>query len=121
VAAYNAGARTGRDPEFSKGENAYDRSQGDPRWQPNPCVGPLDQPPFYAVEIRPGDLGTFAGLRTDAAARVLDGTGAPIPGLFAVGNDQASVFGGAYPGGGATIGPGLTFAYIAGRTLAGAN
>ena len=121
VVAYNAGARAGRDTEFGKGENAYDRSQGDPRWQPNPCVGPLDRPPFYAVEIRPGDLGTFAGLSTDAAARVLDRTGAPIPGLFAVGNDQASVFGGAYPGGGATIGPGLTFAYIAGRTLAGAN
>ncbi|MSO65542.1 MAG: FAD-dependent oxidoreductase [Alphaproteobacteria bacterium] len=121
VAAYNAGAATGSDPEFHKGENAYDRSQGDPRRQPNPCVGPLDRAPFYAVEIRPGDLGTFAGLRTDATARVLDQSGTPIRGLFAVGNDQASVFGGAYPGGGATIGPGLTFAYIAGRTLAGAN
>ncbi len=120
IASYNAGAREGRDPEFHKGESAYDVSQGDPRQQPNPCVAPLVAAPFYAVEIRPGDLGTFAGLRTDAAARVLDRDGGAIPGLYAVGNDQASVFGGAYPGGGATIGPALTFGYIAARNAAGA-
>lgn len=119
VESYNADARVGRDPEFGKGTSVYDASQGDPTHQPNPCVGPLDAPPYYAVEIRPGDLGTFAGLRTDLHSRVVDREGRPIAGLYAVGNDQASVFGGAYPGGGATIGPAMTFGYLAARHLAG--
>jgi succinate dehydrogenase/fumarate reductase flavoprotein subunit len=119
VARYNAAAREGRDPDFGKGESVYDRSQGDPRHAPNPCIAPIEVPPFYAVKILPGDLGTFAGLRTDAWARALDRDGSTIPGLYIVGNDQASVFGGAYPGGGATIGPALTFGYVAARHLAG--
>jgi succinate dehydrogenase/fumarate reductase flavoprotein subunit len=118
VAGYNEGAKTGRDSEFHKGENAYDRSQGDPRQMPNPCVAPLVSAPLYAVEIRPGDLATFTGLRTDASARVLNQNGDPIPGLYAVGNDQVSVFGGAYPGGGATLGPAMTFGFIAARSIA---
>jgi len=121
VARFNAEAREGRDPDFARGDSAYDRSQGDPRHGPNPCLRPLDRPPFYAIEIRPGDLGTWAGLRTDAWARVLHRDGGVVPGLYAAGNDQASVFGGAYPGGGATIGPALTFGYLAGRHAAGAN
>ena len=119
VDRYNAHARLGRDPEFGKGESEYDISQGDPTQSPNPCVAPLETPPFYAVKILPGDLGTFAGLRTDRHGCVLDLAGRAIPGLFAVGNDQASVFGGAYPGGGATLGPAMTFGYLAARRMAG--
>jgi predicted oxidoreductase len=82
-------------------------------------VAPLDRAPYYAIRLELGDLGTFAGLRTDAQTRVLDAAGTPIAGLFAVGNDAASVMGGAYPGGGITLGPALTFGYVAGRFLAG--
>ena len=116
---YNHSARQGIDPEFKKGTSAYDISQGDVRHRPNPCVGPLERPPFYAVKVLPGDLGTFAGLKTDEHARVLSKEGLAIAGLYAVGNDQASVFGGAYPGAGATLGPAMTFGYIAGRHAAG--
>jgi len=118
VADYNEPARFGRDPAFAKGENPYDRGQGDPAHGPNPCVRPLETAPYFAVEFRLGDLATFAGLRTDRHARVLDRSGQVIRGLYAVGNDQASVFGGAYPGGGATIGPAMTFGYIAARHIA---
>ena len=76
-------------------------------------------PPYYAVRLVPGDLGTFIGLATDPLARVLDVNERPIPGLYAVGNDQASVMGGTYPGAGITIGPAMTFGYIAARDLAG--
>lgn len=118
VARYNRFATEGSDPDFRKGENVYDRGQGDASHRPNPCVGPLDHPPFYAVRLLPGDLGTFSGLRTDHLARVLNNRGEAIQGLYAVGNDQASVFGGSYPGAGATLGPGMTFGYVAGRQLA---
>ena len=119
VARFNAGAAQGLDPEFHRGASLYNRVQGDAGHAPNPSLAPLAQGPFYAVRIVPGSLGTFAGLSTDARARVLDAAGAPIPGLFAVGNDMASVMGGHYPAGGITLGPGMTFGYIAGRTLAG--
>ena len=119
VAQFNADAGTGRDSEFGRGGRAFDIYQGDPYNEPNPCLAPLVTPPFYAVKIQAGLIGTFAGLRTDVSARVLDDQGRPVIGLYAVGNDQASVFGGAYPGAGSTIGPGMTFGYIAGRHLAG--
>ncbi|MFZ8258207.1 FAD-binding protein, partial [Staphylococcus aureus] len=77
-------------------------------------MAPIANGPFYAIRVVPGDIGTFAGLRTDAHARVLDANGRPIPGLYAVGNDMASVLGGNYSGGGITLGPGMTFGYIAG-------
>lgn len=115
---YNEGARRGEDPAFRRGTDAYQRFNGSPDHGPNPCVAPLATPPYYAVRLVPGDIGTFAGLRTDASARVIDKDGAVIPGLFAVGNDMASVMGGTYPGAGITLGPALTFGYIAGRTLA---
>ena len=86
---------------------------------PNPALGPLEKGPFYAVRIVAGSLGTFAGLRTDGAARVLGRDGAAIPGLFAVGNDMSSIMGGNYPSGGITLGPAMTFGYVAGRVLAG--
>lgn len=120
VSKFNAGAERGEDPEFGKGSTAYNRFMGDQNHQPNPCLAPLSKGPFYAVEIKIGDLGTFAGLNTDRYARVLHADGAPIPGLYAAGNDMASVMGGAYPGGGITLGPAMTFGYVAGRHLAGA-
>ncbi len=117
IEAFNTDARRGEDTQFGKGETAYNRFLGDASHQPNPCVAPL-QGKLYAIRLALGDLGTFAGLRTDATTRVLDGTGKPVPGLHAVGNDASSVMGGAYPGGGITLGPALTFGYIAGRELA---
>ena len=119
VAAYNRPAAMGEDPAFHRGSTAYNRSLGDPAVAPNPCVAPVQTGPFYAVKVVPGDLGTFAGLRGDADARVLDGAGQPIPGLYAAGNDLASIMGGNYPGGGITLGPAMTFGYIAARHMAG--
>lgn len=119
VARFNEGARRGEDPDFGRGASPYNRVQGDPDHGPNPALGPLERGPFYAVRIVPGSLGTFAGLKTDAAARVLDKSGTPIPGLFATGNDAASIMGGHYPSGGITLGPAMTFGYIVGRVLAG--
>ncbi len=119
IRTFNDGARRGVDIEFARGTDAYQRFNGAPGRLPNPCVAPLDRPPYYAVRLVPGDIGTFAGLRTDASARVLDKDGQPIRGLYAAGNDMASVMGGTYPGAGITIGPALTFGYIAGRHLAG--
>lgn len=119
VARFNTHAAQGRDPDFHRGESLYNRVQGDMEHVPNPSLAPLAKGPFYAVGIVPGSLGTFAGVRTDAAARVLDAQARPIPGLFAIGNDMASIMGGHYPSGGITLGPGMTFGYIAGRVLAG--
>lgn len=117
--AYNAPARRGEDPEFGRGSTPYNRKQGDPDQRPNPCVGPIETSPFYAVKVLPGSFNTFAGLKTDAATRVLDAAGAAIPGLHAVGADMASIMGGHYPAGGVNLGPAMAFGYIAGRTIAG--
>ncbi|QDO96983.1 FAD-dependent oxidoreductase [Ferrovibrio terrae] len=119
VASYNRHAERGEDPEFHKGSTAYNRYLGDPSVTPNPCLAPIQTGPFYAVQVVIGDLGSFAGLKTDAQARVLDGEGRPVPGLYAAGNDMASIMGGNYPGGGITLGPAMTFGYIAGRHAAG--
>ena len=119
VDTYNRDARDGRDPAFGRGDTPYNRVQGDASHTPNPCVAPIEQGPYYAVKIVPGSLGTFAGLRTDASARVLDSDGVPVPGLYACGSDMNSVMGGRYPSGGITLGPAMTFGYIAGRHLAG--
>lgn len=118
VSTYNAYAKDGFDPQFHKGSTPYNRVQGDAGQKPNPCLAPLVQGPFYAVKLLPGSLGTFAGLATDAHARVLDETHQPIVGLYAVGNDSASMMGGAYPSGGITLGPAMTFGYLAGLSLA---
>ncbi|WP_281256487.1 FAD-dependent oxidoreductase [Novosphingobium guangzhouense] len=118
VANMNAYAKTGVDPEFGRGMNPYDRMFGDPASAPNPNLGPIDTAPFYAVPINNGDLGTKGGLRCDARARVLDGAGAPIPGLYAAGNNAGTPFGDTYPGAGATIGPGMTFGYVAANDIA---
>ncbi len=121
VSDFNGPARKGEDPEFGKGSTSYNRSLGDPEHTPNPCVAPIETGPFYAVKLVIGDLGTFAGLRTDAQARVLDDDGRPVGGLYAAGNDAASIMGGNYPGGGITLGPAITFGYIAARHMSGAN
>ena len=119
IAEYNVHARTGEDPAFNRGSTVYNRYQGDARAQPNPCVAPIEQGPFYAVKVVPGSFGTFAGLRTDAHARVLDARDMPVRGLYAAGTDMASVMGGHYPAGGINLGPAMTFGYIAGRHAAG--
>ena len=118
VATFNATAAEGRDPDFGKGSRAYNRYQGDALHGPNPCIAPIQHGPFYAIKLVIGDLGTYAGIRTDEHARALDAAGRPIAGLYAAGNDMASIMGGNYPGAGITLGPALTFGYIAGRHLA---
>jgi 3-oxosteroid 1-dehydrogenase len=111
-------SKTGVDPEFGRGMNIYDQFFGDPTVTPNPNLGPIDTPPYYAVPINNGDLGTKGGLKCDARARVLDHTGQPIPGLYAAGNNAGTPFGDVYPGAGATIGPAMTFGYIAANDIA---
>src|SRR6516162_336373 len=118
IARFGEFARTGRDEDFHRGDSAYDRYYSDPRRRPNPCLAALDTPPFYAVKIVPGDLGTKGGLRTDARARVLRPDGTPIAGLYAAGNTSAAVMGRSYAGAGATIGPAMTFGYIAALDIA---
>lgn len=113
VGKMNQYAKTGVDPEFGRGGNAYDVNFGDPKLTPNPCLGPIGKAPFYAVPVNLGDLGTKGGLKCDAQARVLDGKGEPIAGLYAAGNASGSPFGNAYPGAGGTIGPAMVFGYIA--------
>lgn len=119
VKTYNEGARLGEDRQFGRGTSGFNRYLGDANNQPNPNVAPVEQGPFYALRIIMGDLGTFPGLVTDTQSRVLDDHGQPIPGLWAAGNDAASIMGGAYPGAGITIGPAMTFGYVAALSIAG--
>ena len=118
VEAFNRHARLGNDPEFNRGGNSYNRYNGDALHKPNPCVAPIEVGPFYAVKIYAGDLGTFAGLKTDERARVLDAAGQAIVGLYAVGNDMSHIMSGEYMSGGTNLGPALTFGYIAACDLA---
>ncbi|MFF7058127.1 FAD-dependent oxidoreductase [Achromobacter spanius] len=118
VQAFNRGAVRGEDPQFGKGSTSYNRYQGDALVTPNPCVAPLEHGPFYAIKLVVGDIGTFAGLVTNENGQVLNDARQPIDGLYAVGNDAASVMGGNYPGAGITLGPALTFGYIAGMHIA---
>lgn len=121
VESFNLFAAKGEDPDFHRGEAAYDKMYGDPRVTPNPSLRPIEKAPFYAMPMYPGDIGTNGGLLTDADARVLDTDGKPIPGLYAIGNSAASAMGQSYPGAGVTIGPALTFGYLAARHATGAN
>ena len=118
---FNGQAAKGEDPDFHRGAAVYDRMYGDAGHQPNPCLAPIVTAPFYAFPIYPGDIGTNGGLVTDDVARVLDTGGNPIPGLYAAGNNAATMMGESYPGAGATLGPALTFGYVAARHLTGAN
>ncbi len=115
VRDFNVHAARGEDPAFGRGGDIYQRSLGDADRRPNPCIAPIETAPFYAVAVWPADLGMSAGLKTDTEARVLDASGTPIPGLFACGNDMASIMQGAYPGPGITLGPALVFGWTAGR------
>lgn len=118
VSEYNKGALNGIDSQFHRGETSFNRYLADPENEPNPCVAPVAKGPFYAVKLVMGDLGTFDGLKTTLEGQVLDADEQPIPGLYAVGNDRASIMGGNYPGAGITLGPIMTFGYITGRHLA---
>jgi succinate dehydrogenase/fumarate reductase flavoprotein subunit len=110
----NAYAKTGIDEQFGRGSTDYQRiTAGDPSHRPNPCLGPIEQAPFYAVRLFPGDIGASRGFVTNRNAQVLTRDGQPIAGLYACGNDMNSVMGGKYPGPGITIGPGIAFAYAA--------
>ncbi|MGO1884023.1 MAG: FAD-dependent oxidoreductase [Citricoccus sp.] len=121
VREFNENARRGEDPEFGRGATAFNRFGGDPEVGPNPSLAPLEKGPFYAVHVRPGSFGTFAGIAADTRGRVTDAEGMPIEGLYTAGNDHASIMRGHYPAGGINLGPALTFGYIAGRHLAGVN
>ncbi|MDP2404706.1 MAG: FAD-binding protein, partial [Hydrogenophaga sp.] len=90
----------------------------DPAHQPNPCVAPVQTGPFFAVKVIMGDLGTFDGIQTSVVGEVLRRDGRPIAGLYAVGNDRASIMGGNYPGAGITHGPNMTFGYVTGNHIA---
>jgi 3-oxosteroid 1-dehydrogenase len=102
-------AATGKDLDFDRGGNSFDRYYGDPRLK-NPNLGPIAKGPFYAMKLFPGDIGTKGGLLTDREARVLNDQGQVIKGLYCVGNNSASVMGPAYPGAGSTLGPAMAFA-----------
>lgn len=114
-------AATGQDEDFNKGGRAYDNFAGDPSVKPNPNLGAIDKPPFYAVQMFPGDVGTYGGLVTDVDGRVLKPDGNPIDGLYATGNCTASVTGGCYPGAGASIAASFIFGWRAARRAIGAN
>ncbi len=118
IADNNRAAVTGVDEEFGKGTSPFGLQYGDPTHRPNPSLGPIQTAPFYAMALVPTPLGTSLGLRTDADARVLDATGAPVAGLYACGNDAASMSASEYPGAGCQVGAGLTFGYVAARHAA---
>jgi 3-oxosteroid 1-dehydrogenase len=120
VTRFNSLAASGKDTDFGRGDSAYDHYYTDPAILPNSCLAPLWLPPYYALRIVPGDLGTKGGMRTDARARVLRADGSVIPGLYAAGNASAAVMGHSYAGAGSTIGPAMTFGYVAALDLAGA-
>lgn len=118
VARVNRFARDGKDEEFDRGGNVFDRYYGDTNVAPNPCLAPLVKPPYYAMRLDAGDIGTKGGLKTDGSARVLNEAGEVIPGLYAIGNCSAAVMGPSYPGAGSTLGPAMTFGYAAALDLA---
>ena len=116
VARFNAFADQGVDQDFQRGTTDYQRANGDATWPgPNPCLGALREGPFFAIALYPGDIGAATGLVTDGDARVLNAQGAAIEGLYAAGNDMHSIMGGIYPAPGITIGPGVTFGYLAAK------
>ncbi|MEV0183956.1 3-oxosteroid 1-dehydrogenase [Streptomyces sp. NPDC050625] len=119
VDRFNSQALNGKDTDFQRGDSAYDHYYTDPVVLPNSCLAPLWLPPYYAFRIVPGDLGTKGGLVTDARARVLRADGSVIPGLYAAGNASSAVMGHSYAGAGSTIGPAMTFGYVAALDLAG--
>jgi succinate dehydrogenase/fumarate reductase flavoprotein subunit len=118
VRDYNEYAVKGEDPAFKRGTTSFNRYLADPDNQPNPCVAPIAKGPFYAVKLVMGDLGTFDGIQTSVAGEVLRRDGTVIPGLYAVGNDRASIMGGNYPAAGITHGPNMAFGYLTAHHIA---
>ena len=118
VVKINEYALAGEDPDYHRGESAYDRYYGDPRVTPNPCLGTVDTPPYYAMRVDPGDFGTQGGMVVNADAQVLHEDGQVIEGLFAIGNCIAPTLP-CYPGPGSTLGPAMTFAYQAAKSITG--
>ncbi|NUT36619.1 MAG: 3-oxosteroid 1-dehydrogenase [Hamadaea sp.] len=119
VTRFNYLAWIGRDTDFHRGYSVYDHYYADPTNVPNACLAPLWLPPFYAFKIVPGDLGTKGGMQTDARARVLHADGSVVPGLYAAGNASGAVMGHSYAGAGSTLGPAMTFGYLAALDMAG--
>jgi 3-oxosteroid 1-dehydrogenase len=119
VQRFNEYAAKGLDPDFGRGQSAYNDCLGDPGHKPNASLGPIDRAPYYATEIYPGDVGTCGGLITNEHAQVLDETDTPIPGLYATGNVTATVMGRTYPGAGASIANTMVFGYVAAHHAAG--
>jgi 3-oxosteroid 1-dehydrogenase len=115
VERFNEFAVRGEDPDFGRGESAYNRCLGDPNRKVHPCLGPIDEAPFYAVEVVPGDIGTCGGLVTDEHARVIGRDDRPIDGLYATGNITATVMGRHYLGPGASIANSMVFGFLAAR------
>jgi 3-oxosteroid 1-dehydrogenase len=118
VNRFNCFCAQGVDQDFGRGGSAYDRAWGDRRVNPNGCLGPINKPPFYAVRVDLGDLGTKGGLKCNGNAQVLDTNDKPILGLYAAGNSAGSPFANAYPGAGGTIGAALTFGFVAANHIA---
>lgn len=115
VSRFNGFVDQNRDDDFHRGEREYARWLGDYLHQPSPTLGRIDQGPFYAVAVYPGDVGTYGGVVTDECARVLRDDGSVIEGLYAAGVVTASVMGRAYPGAGSSVGPALTFGFVAAK------
>ena len=113
ISRFNKYAASGQDPDFERGKSAYDRYYADNAAGKNPCLRPLGSPPYYAVQLFPGDLGTKGGFVVNEQAQVIDKNNRTISGLYAAGNAAANPIGNIYPGAGGTLGPGLTFGYIA--------
>lgn len=118
VVRFNGMVPKGVDEDYGRGASAYDQFHGDTKYKPNPCLGTIEKGPFYAAEIWPGDLGTKGGVLTDEFARALKDDGSVIDGLYATGNCSASVMGRQYCGSGSTLGPAMTFAYVAMNDIA---
>lgn len=121
IRGYNEHAKNGQDPVFGRGSKAYNRYQGDALHGPNPCIAPLADGPYYALKLLPGELGSFMGIRVNKDSAVVTADGHVVEGLFAVGNDASSVFGGEYIGAGITLGPGLVQGYGVAKAMAEKN
>jgi hypothetical protein len=118
AATVNGYAISGTDADFHKGERQIDREIGDPKHGPNPCLGPVEKAPFYAIKIYPGDGSTTVGLRIDAQCRVLGSASEPLPGLYAAGLDANSIWRGKSPAHGCNVGPAMVLGFITGSSLA---
>ena len=120
IQRFNVFAEKGVDDELQRGASVYDRYYGDPSVTPNPCLAPLDQSPFYAVRLDPGDFGTQGGLVVNEHAQVLREDNSVIEGLYATGNCSAAILP-TYPGPGSTLGPAMTFGYLAAKHICKEN